>query len=343
MTSDEPRFHRFVESFVDAVRSMAQRSGEYVSLRHANTVLLVMKAQNVAELWIDTGAVSLLVRTKRAIKAHTAVFESDIADITGMTFPCVEFADDDKVFCLFRLDWRFGFAFDVNPKGQFDRDGFSSTLGSLYRVMRYRHLYDAMQDSSTFSRLVGAGWFPFAELIATEFKELIHHCEVGLDIADVEERILRDFDASRLQFLRERWVAKAHFAARISLLDEAICAFLARRPVAVIKILLTEIEGILNDAYRAMHEGRGAPIKELLTFAEASGEQNAGAPDTLLFTRAFGRYLRQHTFESFDPTGKRGRASSRHAVGHGAASAESYTMVRALQAILVVDQLAFFT
>jgi hypothetical protein len=34
---------------------------------------------------------------------------------------------------------------------------------------------------------------------------------------------------------------------------------------------------------------------------------------------------------------------ARHAVGHGAALAESYTLVRALQALLTLDQLAFYT
>jgi hypothetical protein len=38
-----------------------------------------------------------------------------------------------------------------------------------------------------------------------------------------------------------------------------------------------------------------------------------------------------------------GQAGSRHAVGHGAAAADSYTDARALQALLTIDQLAFYT
>ncbi|MDP1948909.1 MAG: hypothetical protein Q8L77_15565 [Nitrospirota bacterium] len=38
-----------------------------------------------------------------------------------------------------------------------------------------------------------------------------------------------------------------------------------------------------------------------------------------------------------------GTAGSRRAVGHGAAPRESYTMPRALQAILTLDQLDFYT
>ena len=75
----------------------------------------------------------------------------------------------------------------------------------------------------------------------------------------------------------------------------------------------------------------------------SSGELKAGRPDTLLLAEAFADYLKSHTFADFDPAVNTGHAGSRHAVGHGAASAESYTMVRALQALLTLDQLAFYT
>lgn len=116
-----------------------------------------------------------------------------------------------------------------------------------------------------------------------------------------------------------------------------------KEPVAVIKILLTEIEGILNDAYRDANAGQGAKLKDLLAFAEASAERKAGGSNTLMFPTAFGQYLREHTFAHFDPIAQTGTAGSRHAVGHGAASQASYTMTRAVQAILTIDQLAFYT
>jgi hypothetical protein len=98
----------------------------------------------------------------------------------------------------------------------------------------------------------------------------------------------------------------------------------------------------LGDAYRKVH-GQGAKIKTLLEFAVASAEAKAGRPDTLLLTAAFADYLKAQTFADFDPQANTGHAGSRHAVGHGAASSESYTMMRALQALLTLDQLAFYT
>ena len=343
LTSDEPPFHRLVENLANVINHMAQQAGIGVNLRRADTVLLVLKPDATAELWLDTAAVSIRCTVKHAIAAGTVVFDHDIADVTGMSFPCVTFGAADKVLCLFREGWRFGFASDMNPESKLDIEGFTTTLGTLYRELRYKHLYDAIYDSAVFDKLLTAGWFPFAEVITAEFRDLLHHCEAGFNFGEVEDKIIAKFDDARMQRILERWIAKPHFAAKSDLLNAAISAFRNKEPVAVIKILLTEIEGVLNDAHRAVHGGQGANLKDLLAFAEASAERKAGGSNTLLFPKAFGRYLREHTYANFDPIAHTGTAGSRHAVGHGAASQGSYTMQRALQAILTLDQLAFYT
>jgi hypothetical protein len=343
LTSDEPLFHKLVESLKGVVNHMAQQAGTFVHLNRGNTVLLVLKADATAELWLDTAAVVIRCLVKRSIAAGSPIFENDIADVTGMSFPCVNLEPTDKVLCLFQQGWRFGLAFDFNPGGQLDIEAFTSALGKLYRELRYRHLYESLSNPELFSRLVLAGWFPFVEIIGTEFRDLLNHCEAKFDLAQIESQTIAKFDEGRLQGLLARWMGKPHFAAKEDLLKAAIAAFSNKEPVSVIKIILTEIEGILNDAYRVMHGGQGGKLKYLLVFAEASAERKVGGSNTLLFPQAFGEYLRKHTFANFDPVNQSGTAGSRHAVGHGAASQGSYTMLRALQAILTLDQLAFYT
>lgn len=343
LTSDEPLFHRLVEGLDGFIRHIAQKAGVGVNLQRADMVLLIFRPDNSAELWVDAAAVAVQCIVKRAIEAHTAVFESDVADVIGMSFPCVEIGARDKVVCIFREGWSFGLAFDFNPDGNLDLNGFQTTLGTLHRRLRYRHLYQTMTDPANFAPLVAAGWFPFVEILTSEFRELAQYTEAGFDLAEVEQKTIAAFDCARLDHLFERWVAKPHFAVRAQLLKEALEAFKAQRPASVIKIILTEIEGVLNDAHKALHGGQGAKISGLLAFAQASAEQRTGGADTLLFPAAFGRYLADHTFANFDPKTGTGSAGSRHAVGHGAAAQESYTMTRALQAILTIDQLAFYT
>jgi hypothetical protein len=342
LTSDEPLFHELVESLAGGIHYMAKQSGKTVDLRGVDLLLLVLKADATAELWLDAAAVSMEVVVKRSIQAGTFVFEEDIADIRRMSFPGVTLDPTDKVLCVFRQDWRFGFAFDMNPEGALDVNRFTTSLGSLCRAMRYRHLYDALGQPALFERLVTHGWFPFLEIIGTEFKDILSHCKAGFDLEQIEQNVIAGFDGPRTDRVLERWLAKPHFAARAELLKAAITAFRAGQPIPTIKILLTEIEGVLNAAHRAAH-GKGARLRDLLTFAETSAERRAGGSDTLLFPREFGRYLRDYTFAAFDPASQTGGAGSRHAVGHGAASQESYTMARALQAILTLDQLAFYT
>ncbi len=57
---------------------------------------------------------------------------------------------------------------------------------------------------------------------------------------------------------------------------------------------------------------------------------------------SLGQYLKNYTYAGFNP-GDIGRAGSRHAVSHGAVASDLYTMPRALQALLTLDQLAFYT
>lgn len=343
LTSDELLFHQIVEGLVGVINHMAQKAGTVVSLHQAGVILLVIRSDKTAELWLDNAATALQFIVKRSIRAGTVVFERDIADVIGMRFPCVDIGPTDKVLCIFREGWRFGMAFDFNHEGVLNVSAFERTLGALLRDLRYRHLYDALGSSALFTRLVSTGWFPFVEIISHEIKSLLQHLGADFEIAELEQDILNSFGEVRMQGIVDRWEAKPHFANKMTLLKAAIDAFNRKEPIAVIKILLTEIEGVLNDAYRVVNGGESAKLKGLLKFAMDSAERKVGGTDTLMFPREFAEYLAKHTFADFDPTARTGTASSRHAVGHGAAPQESYTMIRALQVILTLDQLAFYT
>lgn len=341
MTSDDRNFHRIAENLCSVIEHSARQEEKVVSLRRADSVLMVMRADNSAELWVDTAATAVHALMKREMQAGSVVFESDIGDVTGMDFPLVEISATDRVICLFREGWRFGLYFDFNPDGAFDRGLMIRELGTLHRTLRYRHLYDALSDRALFERLIASGWFPFVELIS-EFRELADPCEAGFDLSEVEDNLCARFGRERMDRMLSRWMTKPHFKDREELLRSGIETYLAGQPIATIKIILTEIEGILADAYKATH-GKGARLKRLLVFAIESAEKKAGAPNTLLFPTAFAHYLATHTFADFDPAGPRGNAGSRHAVGHGAAEVESYTQTRALQALLTLDQIGFYT
>jgi hypothetical protein len=342
LTSDDHLFHRTAESFTDHIEQMARQAGFSVDLKRSDVILLVVHPDDTGDLWLDTAAVALQIMAKRDVMPGTALFENDIVDVTGMGFPLVPIGKHDRVVCIFREGWRFGLFFDFNPRHDFSVPDMQRDLGTLYRRLKYRDLYDAIADQAVFSRLVAAGWFPFVEILGREFQSLVDTSAAGFELDEVEAKILAVFDAQRIERMFTRWMGRPHFAGKEPVLRPAQKAFMAGEAVSVLKIALTEIEGILWDAYRKVH-GRGAKITTLLEFAVASAEAKAGQPNTLLFPAAFADYLKSYTFANFDPAASPGSAGSRHAVGHGAAAAETYTMTRALQALLTLDQLAFYT
>jgi hypothetical protein len=134
---------------------------------------------------------------------------------------------------------------------------------------------------------------------------------------------------------------RPHFKAKEVILRAAIRAYQARDPVSVIKNVLSEIEGVMSDAYFSARGERTHRIPKLLDFMISAAEERAGGKDTLFFPVAFGQYLKDYIYAGFTPGDVRS-AGSRNAVGHGAVAGEEYTMVRALQAVLTLDQLAFY-
>lgn len=342
LTSDEPSFHHIANAIAHMIRAWVSRQPVAFDISDYKFVLLLLKPDKTAELWLDTAAVALKCIAARDVVAGAAVFQHEIADLISMEFPCVEFGKQDKVLCLFRQAWGFGLAFDMIPSGDLKMEAFNRELGRLYRQLNFRHLYDVVGNPESLDQLMACGWFPFVEILHREFADILAHHAGGLVLDEVESSIVATFDQARLDHMLSRWMQKPHFAVKKALLSEGIEAFIQRRPIAAIKILVTEIEGILNGAYRALY-GKAGKTKALLAFAIESAEARTGGPGTLFLTTEFNRYLLNYTFASYDPDNLKEGTVSRHVVGHGDADSESYTLVKALQVILTLDQLAFYT
>jgi hypothetical protein len=342
LLSDDSFFYSLAENIAGLISDMAKEAIEVIDVHKYNHVLLVYRQDATAHLWLDTAAVTLGFVSKRSLAAGSLVHDTDIADITEMSFPAVDLGRNDKIVYVFRVGWRFGLAFDLT--GNLDVSGFARDLATLYRKLRYYRIYLAISEGQAMEELLKTGWFPFIEIAGKEFEDLLITRESGLSVDEWGQRLIERFDGIRMQRILERWLARPHFASKEQILRAAISAYCRHEPVSVIKILLTEIEGVLQNAYKARNSGKAAEnLKSLLEFAQVSGEDRAGGSSTLFFTSTFAKYLRVYTFSHFNPASELASAGSRHAVGHGAATQKSYTMQRALQAVLTMDQLSFYT
>lgn len=346
ITSDQALFHKLIANVAAAIENRAQAAGAHVRLERASTILLVIKPDNSAELWIDRAATVVYTTLKRPgpIKAGTVLFENDTVDITGFWFPRVDIGPADRILCIIREGWRFGlfFDFDRSEEQELSIEDAKRSIGRMVRKMRYADLYAALAHEATFDSIVAAGWFPFLELMKGEFRSLLNAQEAGFELDDTEHALIEKFDTERLDRMFDRWMGRPHLKSREVILRPAIAAFGAKEPVTVIKIVLSEIEGVMSDAYYEANGIRTHKIPKLLEFMMTLAEQRAGGSDTLFFPVEFGQYLKNYTYAGFNP-GDIGRAGSRHAVSHGAVASDLYTMHRALQALLTLDQLAFYT
>jgi len=341
LTSDDPGFHVIADSVCGGLQHLANQAGKLIDLRSVNMLVLVVRPDNSGELWADTAAWNVRVLLKRSVEAGAAIFERDIGDVTGMWFPLLNITEEDRLVVLFREGWAFGLFFHLNTERDLNLERTQQELGRLYRTLRYRHLYDAVANAQVFDRIVGAGWFPFVEILGEEFQELASHCSAGFPLEGLETKLVDSFDQARLDHLLARWSANPRLRAQMPLFEASVRQFKARDPISAIKIGITEIEGVLRAAYPPT-PGTRPNIRDFLKDAVDSAIRKSGAPDTLLLPEAFSLYLKDYTFAQFDPSQGTGKAKSRHAVSHGAAAAESYTMARALQILLTIDQLAFY-
>lgn len=343
LTSDQDLFQKIIGNIASCIEQGANAVGEYPSLSRAQTVLLVLHPDNTGELWVDKAAMCTYHALKRPgpLAAGTVLFENDIADVTGLWFPRVDVGPKDRILCIIREGWRFALYFDFNPDEDLAIEEAKRALGTLFRRMRYADLYASLAHEPTLKGMVAAGWFPFLELGSADIRTLLSTIEADFPLDEAEQALIAAFDEARIERMFARWLERTHLNAREVILRPAINAFMNSEPVTVIKIILSEIEGVMSDAYFQVHGERPYRSKKLPDFMIEQAEKRAGGKDTLFFPVEFGKYLKDYTFADFK-AGDIGTAGSRHAVSHGAVASSQYTMTRALQALLTLDQMAFY-
>ncbi|EMR7658869.1 hypothetical protein WKA23_003820 [Yersinia enterocolitica] len=340
-TSDQDIFHQIARSFISTLEHYTQREGKFVKLSNCEMLLFIIHGDLSAEIWNDKAAVASRIIMKKQIQPGMIVFEKEVADILDVHFPLVEFKQDDKVICLFREGWRFGLYFDLNRDDDFSVDDMNKNLGVLHRAVKYKNIYDSMFDYETLSFLVARGWFPFAELINDGF-DILQYQEKNDEVFNKSAaHLISLFDRDRVNAIRSRWNSRVYLNEKMPILDAAFSSYYDGNYIAAIKIILTEIEGVLQSFYIKANLKKGSS-SALTDFAKYTAIRKLQSKNTLLFPEEFLIYLKQNTYCSFDLMTGTASANSRHSVGHGAAAAETYTKEKAIQAILTFDQIVFY-
>jgi hypothetical protein len=342
LISDQPEFHIYMREITNLLEGHVRKAtGGHLQVEQIAAFVLVTHEEGTAELYLQQIPRVVEMLSKRAIAAGEMVYLSSIADVRRLRIPGLALQPKDGVIICFKVGWKFALFFDLGPGRSIGVDAMERSLGSLYRYLTFEAVYAALGDPVLVERLTRSGWFPFIEILGGEFERLLKAYQLNFDVAGQEELLLKAFDVARIDAIAKGWSKNPRLAGRMAILEPALRAFKECEPVASLKIILTEIEGIIQEAHIA-ELGKGAPIKKLLEYAAEKGVKKTGSDTSLFFPKPFLEYLSNYTYAHFDPKNPQKDVMSRHSVGHGGADATAYTPQRALQAILTLDQIAFY-
>jgi len=341
LTSDEREFHQYMESIGNMISAKAREAGVILSLDSLLGLLLVIHKDETAELYLNNVGMSVEILAKRSIKAGEVVYGKDIADIRRLKYQDITFVPTDKVFYCFKVGWKFGLFFDLADNRDLDMERMEYDSGRLYRRLRYQGLYEALADKAIVERITASGWFPFIETMGGDFDPLLKAYEAEFDVEAKENKLIESFGPDRIDAIADRWWKNPIIAKHQTVLQAGLNAFKNKDYVSCTKNIMTEIEGILSDLHLA-EKGSIVKTEELLRHAVDKGVKKSGGEASLFFPDDFLKYLLNVAYANFDPYAPESAGASRHTIGHGRASGDTYTPARALQAILTLDQIAFY-
>jgi len=338
ITSDDPNFYHYIE----------QISNIFLNKINVNSVyqfLILIHRDLSVDIYINDFPVEIEIIAKRNIKKGEIVRQSDIVDIRKLRFPDIKVLETDKIIFCFKVGWKFGLFFDLDRSQKMKLEDLFLSLGRLYRYLSFQYIYDVLKTKPQFEEMIKDGWFPFVELLGREYKLLTEIYQNKFNFDDrIKNLVINNFSKERIEKIMNRWWNKQIFKEKQKLLEAGVKAFLENTEkgyINCIKNLYSEIDGILRYQYfKETSQGRDIKFSDLLDWICEKGKRKTKDASSLFFPTYFLEYLKRQ-FEKFDL--EKGKIPfSRHSSLHGVAKPESYSQIRALQTILIVDQIYFY-
>lgn len=336
--SDEPEFYKYIEQLSNP---LFNKVGVFPNAVHQ--FLILIHNDLSADLYVNDFLVAVELMIKRDVKKFEVITHGDIADIRRLKFPNIEIVRTDKVIYCFKAGWKFVLFFDLSR--ELDTDAMELDLGKSYRYLSFQYVYEVLENETQFKEMIEDGWFPFIEIIGAEYKSLNEAYQNKFHFEDTIDKIVSNFDKARIERITNRWWRNKIFTEKKDILQAGFNAFLQgdnEGYINCIKNLLSEVDGIIRLQYLSdTGKGKYVKLQELLTHLVEKGKTKSGSDYSLFLPVSFFNYLKDVVFADFDLE-TRQVDLSRHSSSHGVAKAETYTKIKALQTILVLDQIYFY-
>jgi hypothetical protein len=338
--SDQPIFYKVVDNFYSIF--MADR---FISAG-VHAFLVIIHPNATADIYVNEIPTIMQFVSKTNLNIFSLVAMKDIADIKELRFNGISLDEKDSLIYCFKVGWKFGLFFDfqaVNGKGRINVDEIYKELGSCYKQLAFQGVYATVSNLKLFEELLNDGWFPFFQFLDGDYEKIASAYLAGDEKQDQVRSVLDFYNRERVFSFVENWWKKEIFLQKKSILLAGIIAYLQfdqNGYINCIKTLYTEIDGILRLKYFS-ERGRQPSFSNLVDFIQEKANQSFGTPSSLAFPTSFYRYINDVVFRSFElETGS--VEMSRHSSSHGVADPSKYTREKALQTILILDQIFFF-
>ncbi|MCK5534627.1 hypothetical protein KAI68_05880 [bacterium] len=334
--SDQPEFYLYSDRIAEIYLN------RYYPVNKIHRYLIVIHQDVSADIYVNDFPIVTEVLPKRSnIKKDQAIRIIDIADINNLRFGDIKIKGDDCLIFCFKIGWKFGLFFDCTRN--LDIDKLPHKLGTCYKYLTFQEEYAVLENEKMFNKMVNDGWVPFIQLLGGDFKRLSKYYKDKNKFISAINEFINKFDKNRIESFVNKWWNKEIFQRKKSILTAGINAYVRNTEsdfITCIKTLYSEIEGIIRMSY--LNEINENPsFAKLLQYVDQKAKNKFISRNSLGFPDIFFSYLKKTIFKNFDL--KSGKIDlSRHSTSHGVAKAEDYSKMKALQAILVLDQMYFY-
>lgn len=310
----------------------------------SNTIyrfIILIHEDNSADVFLNEFGMEFKI--KKDIYSPDELEIQDLEKVDDVIFSDFKLKETDKFIFGFKEHWDFALFFYLSPFKSLDLSWFTNKLMLLIKRMRFDHFYSILENNLEFMKMKIVGWFPFVELLENDFEDLNEIYKDEEDYDPKMARFISRFDKTRIDKITIKWWENPIFGQRQPKIEDGIASYLRGDKVGFVnclKIILKETEEIIRLRYfRETGKGGQVSLNYLLTYLIERGKTRISDRDSMFIPDYFYKYLKEIVFGVFNF--EKDNLTSQddlNKLDHPA----SYLKMRALQTILVLDQIYFY-
>ena len=220
-TSDEQEFYNYTDQLSDIFLT-----ANNIIIDTINRFLILIHKDFSADIYLNEFKKEMEICPKCNVEKGQLIQKNDILDIRRIRFPEIEILETDKMVYCFKVGWKFGLFFDLAGDGLMDLDKAYLDIGKLERKLLYCHLYKMLDSQNMLEEMQNDGWFPFVEIMNTEFKDLMGIYKDKIGFEERIDNIVSRFDKERIESITDKWWNNEYYFNKQSIIKAGINSYL---------------------------------------------------------------------------------------------------------------------